>query len=111
MLTSDGNGATSSIEFSVARVNTLPSVSRTTGPRASFTLAHPKPPRTAMSGIPPKRMDSSRNVRNLNALSRAVPPLFVPLHSSIAFREPALSNTTKSGAGVTRTSNLEAISA
>ena len=107
----EGNGATSSMELRVDRVKTRPSVSRTTGPRASLIRAQPMPPSTANSGTPPNRTDSACNRANRSALSRAVPPLLVPLHSSMARSAPASSKITKSGAGVTRTSNLSAISA
>lgn len=78
-----GKGLTSSIEESVANVNTRPSVSRMTGPSASLIRAQPIPPRTAINGTPPSLTDSLRSLPNRSALSRAVPPLLVPLHSSI----------------------------
>jgi len=44
-------------------------------------------------------MDSSRSLSNLRALSLAVPPLLVPLHSNIALSEPVPSKTTKLAQG------------
>ena len=78
-----GNGAISSIEFSVDRVKTRPSVSRTTGPSASLIRVQPMPLKTAISGTPPSLTDSSLRRLKRSALSLAVPPLFVPLHRAL----------------------------